>query len=59
MVLFDEAQLGDEDNTRGIIFDSIVRRINNNFPNTKLLFAHPFISNPEVQLKKNSIENGD
>lgn len=59
MVLFDEAQLGDEDNTRGIIFDSIVRRINNNFPNTKLLFAHPFISNPEAQLKKNSIENGD
>lgn len=59
MVLFDEAQLGDEDNTRGIIFDSIVRRINNNFPNTKLLFAHPFISNPEAQLKKNSIEHGD
>lgn len=58
-VLFDEAQLGDEESTRGMIFDSIVRRIKRNFPKTKLLFAHPFINNPEAQLKKNNIEEGD
>ena len=58
MILFDEAQLGDEDSTRGMIFDSIVRRIRKNFPNAKLLFAHPFIANPEVQLQKNKIEEG-
>lgn len=58
-VLFDEAQLGDEESTRGMIFDSIVRRIKRNFPKTKLLFAHPFINNPESQLKKNNIEEGD
>lgn len=59
MILFDEAQLGDEDNTRGIFFDSIIRRIERNFPNAKKLFAHPFISNPEAQLKKNNIYNSD
>lgn len=59
IVLFDEAQLGDEDSTRGMIFDSIVRRIKKNFPNAKLLFAHPFICNPEAQLKKNDIDNSD
>lgn len=58
-VLFDEAQLGDEESTIGMIFDSIVRRIKRNFPKTKLLFAHPFINNPEAQLKKNNIEEGD
>lgn len=58
-ILFDEAQLGDEESTRGMIFDSIVRRIKRNFPKTKLLFAHPFINNPEAQLKKNNIEEGD
>ena len=58
-VLFDESQLGDEESTRGMIFDSIVRRIKRNFPKTKLLFAHPFINNPEAQLKKNKIEEGD
>lgn len=58
-VLFDEAQLGDEESTRGMIFDSVVRRIKRNFPKTKLLFAHPFINNPEAQLKKNNIEEGD
>lgn len=58
-VLFDEAQLGDEESTRGMIFDSIVRRIKRNFSNTKLLFAHPLINNPEAQLKKNNIEEGN
>lgn len=59
MILFDEAQIGNEESTRGIIFDSIVRRIKKNFPTTKLLFAHPFVENPEVQLIKNNINNGD
>ena len=53
-VLFDEAQLSDEDSTRGLFFDSIVRRIQSNFPRTKCVFAHPFVSNPEAQLQKNN-----
>lgn len=59
IVLFDEAQLGNEESTRGMIFDSIVRRIRKNFPSTQLLFAHPFIENPEAQLIKNNIEEGN
>lgn len=59
IVLFDEAQLGNEESTRGMIFDSIVRRIRKNFPSTQLLFAHPFVENPEAQLIKNNIEDGN
>lgn len=59
IILFDEAQLGNEESTRGMIFDSIVRRIKKNFPTTQLLFAHPFVDNPEAQLIKNDIDNGD
>ena len=55
-ILFDEAQLSDEKSTRGIYFDSIVRRALKVFPNAKFIFAHPFISNPQAQLKKNNIE---
>lgn len=54
-ILFDEAQLSDEESTRGLYFDSIVRRALFAFPNTKFVFAHPFISNPGAQLKKNLI----
>lgn len=57
LFLFDEAQLGDEENSRGIIFDSIVRRIDKDFPKSKKLFAHPFISNPEAQLTKNNLSS--
>lgn len=53
LVLFDEAQLSDEKGSRGIVFDSLVRRIKNNFPNTKMLFAFPYVSNPNAQLVKN------
>ena len=59
IVLFDEAQLGNEENTRGMLFDSIVRRVRKNFPDAQLLFAHPFINNPEAQLLKNNIEEGN
>ncbi len=55
LVLFDEAQIGNEESQRGIYFDSIVRRINSNFPNTKIIFAHPFINNPIAQLEKNNL----
>lgn len=54
-VLFDEAQISDEKGSRGIIFDSLVRRIKNNFINTKMLFAFPYISNPGAQLEKNNL----
>lgn len=57
LFLFDEAQLSDEHSVRGLYFDSIVRRVQNVFPNAKLVFSHPFISNPEAQLKRNNIEN--
>lgn len=55
LLLFDEAQLSDEKSVRGLYFDSIVRRALNNFSNAKYVFAHPFISNPEAQLKRNNI----
>lgn len=55
LVLFDEAQIGNEESTRGIYFDSIVRRTNNVFPNAKIVFAHPFINNPVAQIKKNNL----
>lgn len=58
-ILFDEAQLSDEDSARGLFFDSIVRRIQSNFQETKCVFAHPFVSNPEAQLQKNHFEFDD
>lgn len=42
-----------------IFFDSIVRRIQSNFPETKCVFAHPFVSNPEAQLQKNNFDIDD
>lgn len=51
--LFDEAQLSDEQNARGLYFDSIVRRLQRSFPEVKFIFAHPFISNPESQIERN------
>lgn len=56
LVLFDEAQLSDEDSVRGLYFDSIVRRVQKAFPNAKCIFAHPFIENPEAQLKRNNVD---
>lgn len=54
--LFDEAQLSNEDSIRGLYFDSIVRRVQKAFPQAKCVFAHPFVSNPEAQLKKNDFD---
>jgi len=56
LVLFDEAQLSDEESVRGLYFDSIVRRVQKAFPSAKCIFAHPFIANPEAQLKKNHVD---
>lgn len=55
LFLFDEAQLSDEHSVRGLYFDSVVQRALKSFPNSKYVFAHPFISNPEAQLKRNDI----
>lgn len=55
-ILFDEAQLGDEESARGLYFDSIIRRSQKAFPSVKYIFAHPFISNPEAQIQKNHFE---
>ncbi len=57
LFLFDEAQLSDEESTRGLFYDSIVRRCYKAYPNAKLVFAHPFIKNPEAQLEKNRLNN--
>ncbi|MBS7008783.1 DEAD/DEAH box helicase [Anaerostipes sp.] len=56
LILFDEAQLSDENSVRGLYFDSIVRRALKYFPNAKFVFAHPFVENPEAQLQKNDIK---
>jgi len=59
LFLFDEAQLS-EDGIRGMKFDSFVRRADKALPTSKKVFTHPFIENPEGQLKKHSfLENGD
>ena len=55
LFLFDEAQLSDEHSVRGLYFDSIVRRAQKAFSQSKFVFAHPFISNPEAQLKRNDV----
>lgn len=57
LVLFDEAQLTNEDSERGVIFDAIVRRFKKNFPSTKMLFAFPFVNNPESQIIKNKLND--
>lgn len=51
LVLLDEAQISEED-IRGMTFDALVRRVDKVFPDSKKVFAHPFVSNPEAQLKK-------
>lgn len=54
--LFDEAQLSNEDSKRGLYFDSIVRRAQKAFPDASFVFAHPFVSNPDSQIKKNHFQ---
>jgi len=55
LVLFDEAQLSEE-GIRGMKFDSLVRRIDKNFPHVKKVFTHPFVINPEAQLEKHNLQ---
>jgi len=54
LFFFDEAQVSEEKD-RGVIFDVLVRRVQKNFPDAKLIFAHPFVDNPDAQIKKHSI----
>lgn len=54
-VLFDEAQLAEEVGRRGVYFDSIVRRVNENFTEARILFAQPYIDNPEAQFTRNKL----
>ncbi|SFF90615.1 DEAD/DEAH box helicase [Sunxiuqinia elliptica] len=56
MFLFDEAQLSNENSKRGLYFDSIVRRAQKGFPDASFVFAHPFVKNPESQIKKNHFQ---
>ncbi|MCA0893860.1 DEAD/DEAH box helicase [Microbulbifer agarilyticus] len=56
LFLFDEAQISEEP-VRGISFDAFVRRVENSFPESKKVFAHPFVENPEAQLKKHNIQS--
>ena len=53
LFLLDEAQISEE-KIRGVSFDAFVRRAGRIFPNSKKVFAHPFISNPEAQLNKHN-----
>lgn len=55
---FDEAQVSDE-GMRGVVFDHLVRRVSKGFPSAKLIFAHPFVTNPDAQFKKHGFETGD
>jgi helicase len=52
---FDEAQVSEE-LERGVVFDVMVRRVRKNFPNAKIIFAHPFVDNPVAQFKKHGID---
>ena len=51
--LFDEAQLGEEVSMRGLVFDSVVRRVSKFYPKAKMVFAQPFVANPEAQFERN------
>lgn len=51
---FDEAQVSEE-HSRGVVFDILIRRIQSAFSLAKLIFAHPFVDNPDAQFKKHSI----
>lgn len=58
LFFFDEAQVSEE-KERGVIFDVTVRRVKKNFPNAKLIFAHPFVDNPDAQFKKHNINTAE
>ena len=50
---FDEAQVSEE-KERGVIFDVLIRRVKKHFSDAKLIFAHPFVNNPDAQIKKHN-----
>lgn len=50
---FDEAQVSEE-KERGVIFDVLIRRVKKHFSDAKLIFAHPFVKNPDAQIKKHN-----
>ena len=54
--LFDEAQLSNEESSRGLFFDSIIRRAQKAYPSAKFIFAHPFVKNPNAQIIKNHFD---
>ncbi|KJG07917.1 helicase [Photobacterium angustum] len=54
LFFFDEAQVSEEAE-RGVIFDVLVRRVQRAYPNAKLVFAHPFVDNPDAQMKKHNL----
>ncbi|ELM3616112.1 DEAD/DEAH box helicase [Aeromonas sobria] len=54
MFLLDEAQISDEP-IRGLTFDSFVRRASVAFHNSKIIFTHPFVNNPQAQLIKHNL----
>lgn len=53
LFLFDEAQISEEE-IRGLRFDALVRRADKLIPDAKKVFAHPFVLNPDAQLKKHN-----
>ena len=55
LFLLDEAQISEE-KIRGIRFDVFVRRVTQSVPEATIVFAHPFINNPECQLKKHGLD---
>ena len=55
LFFFDEAQVSEEAE-RGVIFDVLVRRIKAAYPEAKLVFAHPFVDNPDAQMKKHALD---
>lgn len=56
LFLLDEAQISEEE-IRGMKFDSFVRRIDKSFSSAKKVFAHPFVNNPEAQLRKHGFNS--
>jgi hypothetical protein len=52
LFLFDEAQITDY--VRSIKFEHFIRRVEILYPNAKKVFTHPFVENPEAQLKKHN-----
>ncbi len=51
LFLFDEAQISEEA-LRGMTFDAFVRRVDKLLPQAKKIFTHPFVKNPDAQLRK-------